>query len=117
MDKSDQLWNSLFRYGTSAPRDDIVKYIKMVVIEAKSHPIHELTVRRDNGQGLASLSLGETIASKIITVLARQDWLDEESDQELSEILEIAGQLDINSQDELLWSELFEKVEKLNYLE
>jgi mono/diheme cytochrome c family protein len=61
MSKSDQLWQNLFQYGTHAPRDLVVAYVKTVVDEAKELPKQDLA------------SNAELVASKLIISIAQQE--------------------------------------------
>jgi len=109
MNKSDEHWKRLVEYRGHAPRELVVAYTKAVVEEAKRLPMTQLATR-----GSAhSMSQGEIVASKLITGLAQQEWLDVETEPDLEDILSIAGQLDMQVDDQELWQELFEKVHRL----
>lgn len=56
---------------------------------------------------------GESIASRISTALAMQEWIDHEAADDLEEIGEIAASLEVSPEDGRLWRELFEVVDQL----
>lgn len=101
MAKSDQLWQDLFQYGTHAPRGLVVAYVKAVVDEVRELPKQDLVTK------------DELVASKLITSIAQQEWINPDSEPELEDILKIAAQLDMHARNEGLWQELFEVVDKL----
>ena len=107
---SDQLWNTLIKYGTNAPRGEVIKYVKVLIDEAKAIDLNKLSQK---AQRSSATSRGYDVASKLIATIARQEWIDEISESSLSEVLEIATELAMNSQDEELWRELFDKVAEL----
>lgn len=107
MNKQSKLWEEIVNSKGRAAREVVAAYVKAVTDEAKDVPFEELA-QVDPGE---NLSRGEFIASKFITALAQQEWLDD--DEELSEILSIAGQIDMDSANQYLWKKLFAEVAKL----
>lgn len=107
MRKSDELWQIIVKARGQAPRAVIVEYAKAVIAEAKAIPLEQLVKNDPAGD----MSEGEVVASKLITGLGQQAWL--EDDDELSRVFELAGQLDVRVEGPQLWSELFEAVDNL----
>lgn len=107
MKKSDELWQSIVEARGQAPRSLIVEYVKAVIDEAKGLPFEKLAVSNSEG----SMSEGEVVVSKLIAGLGQQVWLEE--DDELSRVLELAGDLDMRAEDRQLWGELFEVIDRL----
>lgn len=107
MSKSDKIWQKIVEARGQAPRVMVVEYVKTVITEAKDSSFEQLAQLGSAD----SMSQGEVVASKLITCLGQQLWL--EQDEELSYILEIAGELDRQADDRRLWSKLFEVIERL----
>lgn len=112
MDKT-VLRNQIFSYETPS-RDLVVAYVKLLCDEAKRLSIGERS-RGDyrNPAHKFPQARGEDIASDISSVLAQQGWIDWESEPELEAIGSIAGNLEINTDNQNLWQELFEKADRL----
>ena len=107
MKKSDELWQNIVAARGQATRGDIVGYVKAVIAEAKAVSLEQL-IKSDSTGGMSD---GEIVASKLITGLAQQAWLEEDDD--LSRVLELASDLDRQVDSRQLWDELFEVVDHL----
>jgi len=100
---------------THAPRELLVAYIKALAREARDLPPNEREARGDytNRANKFPQTKGEDIASDIQSSLAQQEWISYDAADDLEEIGEIAGSLEMNTDDHRLWLELFEKADKL----
>ena len=114
MRKSEELWDRVTK-TTNAERKLVVAYLKRVAAEAKQLPALEREARGDYSSSLNKFpqTKGERISNNINYALMTQDWIDHDTADDLVEISEIAGNLEINTNDHDLWAELFEKIEKL----
>ncbi len=104
--------------GTEAPRSKVVAYIKALTAQAQALPEQELLhVERipvppyEKGYVMVE-GIGNEIANAI-TSATLQDWIIDENG-DLSEINGIAGQLEIEPENERLWSQLFQKINNFN---
>ena len=109
-----QLRDAIFATNP-APRDLVVQYVKLLTAEAKALPVDERAARGDykNPKNKFPQTQGEDIASDITSCLVQQDWIDWDSEPDLSEIESIITNLEINTDDHRSWQDLFELVEKL----
>ena len=114
MKKSDALWEKIYN-NTNAPRQLLVEYVKELASEAKQLPIDEREARGDYADSSKKFpqTRGEEIANAINYALSMQDWIDYETADDLEEVGEIAGNLEISPDKHKLWQELFAKVDEL----
>lgn len=108
---ADELWQHIYQ-NTHAPRETVVAYIKALSKEAETLPYEARIAQATNGWGRNN-PRGDEIISSIIHALAMQDWLDDYAVDDLNEILEIAGQIELHTSNEELWEQLFMKTKAL----
>jgi len=104
-------------YSTAhAPRKLLVAYIKARGAEARQLSPDEREARGDytNQANKFPQTKGEDIASEIQSCLAQQDWISYDTADDLEEIAEIAGSLEIDTDNHELWQDLFEKIDSLS---
>jgi len=112
MSKKDELLNQILA-TTDAPRSLLLDYIRTVGQDAKNLEAHELLSTSGTGQFRDPITPGEKIASSIQHALISQQKVSWEDDPELAHIESIAGELTDRTNDQALWQELFDRIEKL----
>jgi hypothetical protein len=115
MTEINHLRQQVFSTGYT-PRETLVTYIKALGAEAKQLAPNEREARGDytNKANKFPQTKGEDIASDIQSGISQQDWVRHDTDDDLEEVAEIAGSLEINTDDHKLWQELFEKIDNLS---
>ena len=100
----------------NAPRSEVVSYVRDVAYTIRDIPLSQLTKTRDlsNPGARYPITLGERIANSVSYVLATQDWLEDDSDDILSEIFDVMTQLDISVSSADDWKSFFELTERLS---
>ena len=100
----------------SASRSDVVSYVQDVASAIRNIPLSQLTEARNlnNPEARYPETLGERIANSVTYVLATQDWLEDDSDDILSEIFDVMTQLDISVSSADDWKSFFELTERLS---
>lgn len=98
---------------TNAPRSLLIKYVTLVVNEAKGLKQNELLSKSGMNEFRDPATPGEKIASEIQHALISQQKVNWEDDPELAHIEAIAGELTDKTDSQKLWQELFERIEKL----
>lgn len=84
-------------------RSAVIADVRAQCQEAKALPVEERTGSRGNGIGISICAV----------LIWNQNWINERDDPELSEMLDISVQLDIDANDENAWQRLFELSEKV----
>jgi hypothetical protein len=98
---------------TNAPRSLLIKYVTLVVNEAKDLKQNELLSKSGMNEFRNPATSDEKIASEIHHALISQQKVNWEDDPELAHIEAVAGELMGKTDDPTLWQELFDRVEKL----
>lgn len=111
MRRTDELWDQISG-DSHCSRATVVAYLRAAVAEARQIPLAKLAQRNTTGH-FGDLD-GERIAGGMSTVVAMQDWIDDDTAPDLAELLGILGPLDSTATDnKKLWLELFERVDRL----
>lgn len=112
MSRKDELLNQILA-TTHAPRDLLVEYIRLIGQGAKNLEQYELLSTSGAAQFRDPTTPGEKLASSLQHALISQESINWEDDPELAHIEAIAGELTDRTDDQTLWQELFERIEKL----
>lgn len=112
MSRKDELLNQILA-TTHAARDLLVEYIRLIGQDAKNLEQHELLSTSGAAQFREPVTPGEKIASSLQHALISQEAVNWEDDPKLAHIESIAGELTDKTDDQALWQELFERIEKL----
>lgn len=97
------------------PKYELIIKLKSYIGEAQKIPLSELCKKGDYIQSVLKYpqTNGEYLADSISTLLASQSWIDGESEPALDDILDVAGQLDIEVNQPEVWRELFKLAQKI----
>ena len=113
MPTSTELWEKIYS-TTHSSRELLVAYVQTVADEAKQFPLDQLAKKSSKVPPRQFPdTIGEDIANKINSALIIQDWIDYETADDLADICEISGRLEMAPSDKELWQELFKKIDKL----
>jgi hypothetical protein len=96
-----------------APRGLLIEYVTLIVNEAKSLDQNELLAMSGTNDFREPATQGEKIASSLQHALISQESVNWKDDPELAHIEAIADELTDKTDDQELWQELFERIEKL----
>lgn len=105
--------------STQEYKNNIVNLIKELLLyidEARNMTDHDLSLKGDykNNPTLRyPQTQSEYIADRISTLLASNDWVNGEDGPILDEMLELAGQLDMNVCQPDVWRDLFKLADEL----
>jgi hypothetical protein len=112
MSRRDELLNQILT-TTNASRDILVEYVKVMGQDAKSLEHNDLLSLGGAAQFRDPTTPGEKIATSIQHALISQEKVNWEDDPKLAHIEAIATELTDRTDDQKLWQELFDRIEKL----
>lgn len=110
--KKDELLSQIL-VTTDAPRSLLLDYVRLLGQDAKSLEQRELLSTSGEAQFRDPATPGEKIASSIGHALISQQKVNWEDDPDLAHIEAVAAELSDKTDDQKLWQELFDRIEKL----